>query len=272
MTDESPVTETASTGVSIEMPVTTPITEPTTPDFKDIIPKDDVDKPRGRDVKDVDGFFKMTDDLKSEMGKRPAGIPQSDASEEQWGEFNKSFGVPSEAAGYQLEDATEGMQEYNKLSREAYLKAGISQRQAAILHESNIDILEQLAPDAAAQDAEFDELTKETFGDRKVSVMSVAEGLLAEMTEGMPEAFKDVFNNLPNKQLVAIAFGLDKFQSKYINSDDLPSKDATTTSTAMTSEDKRREGVKLMASPEWGDKSHPGHAAAAARVKELYGT
>ena len=271
MTDEVS-TSTEITGVSAEVPFTSLPEESTAPVFADIVPEAFKDTPWVQDVKDIDGFFKMTGDLKSEMGKRPAGIPQSDATPEQWGEFNKAFGVPEKGDGYELEAPTPAMEEFQKGLRDIYLKHDISQRQAGGFNESLIDLMESMSPGAAVTDEEFDTMSKEVFGDREKEALAVAKGLLAENTKDLPEAYQKIIDDLPNRQLVAMAAVLDKIQSKYINADDLPRTDAASVSGAMTPEEKRAEGSRLMRLPEYSDALHPGHAAVVAKTREMYGT
>jgi len=271
MTDEVS-TSTEITGVAGEVPFTDLPSEPTAPVFADIVPADYKDAPWVQDVKDIPSLFKMTGDLKSEMGKRVGGIPQADATDEQWGEFNKAFGVPEKGEGYELEAPTPAMEEFQKGLRDIYLKHDISQRQAGGFNESLIDLMESFSPDSAVSDEEFSKISKEVFGDREEEALKIAKGLLTEMQADLPESLKEVFDKLPNKQLLALAAGLDKIQSKYINADDLPRTDGASVSGAMTPEEKRAEGSRLMASPEYENMLHPGHKAVAARVRELYGT
>lgn len=270
MPDDTPIAADNSS-VSIDMPNHTPIETPTIPELSLITPADYADKGWLTDIKDVEGLFKLTDSLKSEIGKRPAGIPQNDASTDEWSNFNKSFGVPGAADGYELSVPTEGLEEYHKLTTEAFHKAGLSQRQAAILNEAQLDLMESLSPDTEAQEAEFQKMTTEVFGDRKDDAINVAKSLLDENTKDLPDAFKEVLNSLPNKQLIAITAVLDKIQSKHINADDLPST-VNAIATGMTDKERRAEGVRLMMLPEYNDRSHPGHAEIEAKVRAIYGT
>ena len=268
MSDDAPIAVDNSS-VSIDMPNHAPVETSTAPNLADIIPADYADKPWVGDVKDINGLFKMADDLKSQMGKRPAGIPQADASTEEWNTFNKALGVPESVDGYEIDAPLEGMEDYQKGMGDLYLKLGLTPRQAQGLNEGNMDLLKDMTPDQDAQDAEFEKMTADHFGNRKEEAIQITEALLVENSKDLPEGLKDAFNGLPNKQLMAITAILDKFQSKYINSDDLPST-ASSATTAVSAEERRQEGVAIMSSPEFQNKSHPGHAAAKAKVDAIY--
>lgn len=253
------------TGVETEMKIETPVTPAGPVDFSTIVPEAYAEKAWVQDVKDINGLFKMTDDLKSEMGKRPAGVPQDDGD---WTEFNKTFGVPESGDKYDLPAPVEGGEEFQTQIRALLHGADISQRQAAKLDAGFSKMLEGFAPDTEAQEAEFQKLASDTFGDRQEDVMKIAKGLL---DENVPAGFEDHVGKMSNKDLVIMASVLDSVQRKYISEDDLPKGDAKL-EVGMSDDEKRSEGRTLMALPEFSDKGHPNHAAIVAKVNRLYGT
>ena len=250
-------------GVETTMSNHTPAAEGTPTDFSSIIPAEYADKPWVQDIKDTNTLFKMTDDLKSELGKRPAGIPQADGD---WTEFNKTFGVPESADKYELGEASNP--EFNSKMRDIMLEAGVSQRQAAILDAKYNELAGSMAPDTAAQEAEFEKLTTDTFGERKDEVLKTAKNLLLDNT---PDGFSDRINDMSNTDLTILASVLDSIQQKYISEDSLP-KGSGTVATGMSADEKQLRGRSLMASPAFKDKGHPDHAKVAAEVSSLYGT
>lgn len=262
---EEPIT-TEVTGVEGTVPNITPTETPAPVEFSNIVPESFSDKPWVKDVKDVEGLFKMTDDLKTKLGERPAGIPQNDAGNEAWAEFNKAFGVPESGEEYQLSDPQEGAEDFQKQVRDMFLAAGVSQRQANMLDASFNKIMESLAPNPEANEAEFVKMTDEAFGNRKDTVLDNAKNLLEAH---VPEAFKEHVNTLPNKELTILASVLDSIQQKYINESDIPP-GGSTTSLGMSTEQKRARGIELMSSPAWKNKSHPQHAAVAEEVARIY--
>ena len=255
-------------GTETTMANTTPVEASVAPEFASIVPAEYADKGWVKDIKDTNTLFKMTDDLKSELGKRPAGIPQEGGD---WTEFNKAFGVPESAEGYELSAPQEGGEGFQQSMREAALALGLSQKQMAGMDAAVNKFGAENAPegqDPEAQDAEFEKMTAETFGERKDEALANAKALISAHT---PEQFKDSIESMSNKDLTIMASVLDGIQQKYINADDLP-KAGGAVSSGMTAEAKQAQGRALMAMPAFQDKMHPEHAAVAAQVKTLYGT
>lgn len=257
-------------GVSIGMPNTTPTVEAAPTEFSNIIPADFADKPWVKDVKDIPGLFKMTDDLKSKMGERPAGIPHENSTPEERAAFNKSFGVPEAAADYKLSDPIKGHEDFQNRVRDIMLKNNLSQGQAEGLDADWNELMESLSPDPEAQNADFDKMATDIFGDNKDKVLSDANALLEAHSKDLPDDTKAAFNNLPNNILVPLAAVLNSIQGKYINEDDIPT--GATVPSGMSPEERRAKGATLMASPAWKDSFHPDHAKVAAEVKAIYGT
>jgi len=273
MADESAaVTPEASTtgGVSVEMPNHTPVVEAAPVDFSSIIPEGFTDKAWVDDVKDIPGLFKMTDDLKSKLGERPAGIPHENSTPEEKSAFNKAFGVPEKAEDFKLSEPIKGHEDFQNRIKDMFHKADLNQDQAASLDEGWNELMQQLTPDPEAQNADFDKMADELFGDTKDKVLETSKALLEEHAKDLPEGTRDAFNNLPNNVLVPLAAVLNSIQSKYINEDDIPNGGGSVAPQSV--EEKSKERYNLMASDAWKDKSHPNHAKVAARVTELYGT
>lgn len=251
------------TGVETTMPTTTPPVEATPTEFSSIIPAEYADKPWVQDIKDVETMFKMTDDLKSELGKRPAGIPQEDGD---WTEFNKAFGVPETVEGYELSAPAEGGEDFQKAMKDAALKLGMNQKQLSGMDEAFNKYGGNSEVDVEAQNVEFDKMVAETFGDRQEEVLKIAKGLIDAHT---PDSFKADIDGLSNKHLTIMAAVLDGVQQKYISEDDLPKGEGQVPS-GVSAQEKRAKGLALMSLPEYSDKSHPNHKNVLAQVDAIY--
>ena len=63
-----------------------------------------------KDIKSSEDLWKMNANAQSLIGKRPAGIPSNDASEEEWEKFYNTLGRPEEPSAYKFSDI-EGLPE-----------------------------------------------------------------------------------------------------------------------------------------------------------------
>jgi hypothetical protein len=247
MSEEAPIA-TEVTSVETTIPNSAPTDTGTSPDFQSIVPAEFVDKPWVKDVKDIDGFFKMANDMKSELGRRAETTVQG----------------PESVDAYELGDPVNA--DFQNKVKEMFLKNGVSVELAKGLDADWNDIVSEFAPDQAQMDEDFHKRTGEVFGDRADEAVAVAKSLLTAHT---PETMQDDVNGLGNKELTIMAAVLDSIQAKYINEDDLPRERGGATGVA-TSEERRAEAKSLMASDEWKNKSHPGHDAVALKVAKLY--
>lgn len=235
-----------------------------------VVPEAYADKGWVKDVKDSDALWKLTDSLKSEIGKRPAGIPQENASDEDKAAFFKELGVPENGEGYELPTPGEEMGDYQKGVRDLFHKANITQEQAKLLDAGHSDLLKEFMPDPAEADAQFNKMTEDLFGANKEDILSGVNSLMAENSEGLPQDMKDHINKLPNKYLVPMAAIINNIKQKYINEDSLPPKGDRVV-TGLTQAERIAEGTRLMALPEYSDKSNPKHAAVYQKALELFG-
>lgn len=254
------------TGTEATIPNSPTPAAPTPVEFANIIPQDYADKGWVQDVKDINGLFKMTDDLKSEMGKRPGGIPQADGD---WGEFNKALGVPESIEGYEgLSTPMEGNEGFQTAMKEAALAAGLRPQQMAAMDAAANKFAEDNPATPESNEVEFEQMVAETFGERKDEALQNTKALIEAHT---PEKFKPDVDGLSNKNLTIMASVLDSIQQKYINEGDIPTGDSVSMG-GMTSEAKIAEGTRLMTLPEYSDKSHPGHKEVFEKAGRLFGT
>jgi len=266
MSEEATAVEATSEPVTIPNMNPVEAEAPAGPSFQDIVPAEYADKPWVKDVKDIVGMFKMTDGLKSEMGKRPGGIPQENASDEERAAFNKALGVPDSVDGYELSDPAEGGGDFQNQMKDIMLKAGVPAGMAKQLDEGYNEIMKGLQPDPEAQDAEFTKMATNMFGDRTDAVLADVKSLMAD---NVHESMKEEVNNLPNKYLVTLASVLDSVKQKYINEDDLP-RGQGNANAGPTASEKQARRMEIISLPAFKDKSNPQHKALYAEWNSLY--
>lgn len=244
------------------------------PEFAALIPAEFKDKPWVKDVKDVKGLFARTDGLLTEMGKRPAGIPQDNASEAEWAVWNKAWGVPEKPEEYKLAEGTAEAPVDPKFQtgiKSVFHKASVSARQAKILEEGYNALNAQLAKEkgvaAETQDADFTKLAAETFGNRKDDALKGANLLIAKYA---PPSMKPHVDKLSNENLIVLAGVIDGIRKEFISEDRLPTGGGVPA--GMTAEQKQARGRELMGSKAYTDPFHPDHEKTKMEVQRLYGT
>jgi len=240
-------------------------------DFTKMVPQEFQNREYLKNIKDTSSFFKAFDGAQELLGKRPAGIPHDNASDDEWKNFNKSFGVPEKLEDYDLGKIPKGAKVDPKIDkgvREVFQKAGLSKRQAKIVSEGYRSLLEGVlkenSDNVKNQNENFDKLAGEVFGNRKDTVLNTGKNLLDKY---VPEKFKGSLDKLPNEQLIILAAALDGIVKDFISEDQLPGGQGKGGETA---EQKREEARKLMASKEYNDPQHPDHAKTVEKVNSFY--
>lgn len=242
-------------------------------DFTTLIPADFKDKPWVKETKDLTSLFKRTDDLITEIGKRPAGIPQDNATPDQIAAFNKAWGVPDKPEGYQFQplpkELGEANPEFQNSVRAMFHKNGVSAKQAAGLEKEWNDIalaMVKKSTDAAdALDKDFEKLKTEVFGNRAAEAVKGAGVLISKF---VPEKMKAHVANLPNEQLIILASVIDGIRKEYIPEDRMPQGGGP--AVGLSVEEKRAKAQKLMALPAYQNQFHKDHAATKKEVDEIY--
>lgn len=158
-------------------------------------------------VKSTDDLWKTTANLQEMIGKRPAGIPTSDASDADWDTFYKAAGRPDEAK-YEFTDI-EGLPEgfdsegYKATAAAILHGAGLSQKQADQVYQafmanelkSSGEQTEKTAGEQKELDERFDALTKEHFdGNYEAAEKSAMEAF----QHYTPQSLKDSLGALEN--------------------------------------------------------------------------
>ena len=119
---------------------------------------------------------------------------------------------------------------------------------------------------AAAADAEFEALTKKTFGPENEKVLSRSKELLNTLT---PPEMSPFLNRLPNESLVLIAGLMESVRAKFMKEDSMDGgggEGGSATDVATL----RKQARDLMASPSFKDTFHQDHATTKAKVDAIY--
>lgn len=250
---------------------------PVIPAFETLIPAEYKDKPWVKDVKDIPSLFKRTDGLLSEMGKRPAGIPQDNAAPEEWEKYYKAAGRPDKPEEYGFKADTEAAKSLgwdDKIAegvQGVLHSAGLSKKQAAMVREGYEKLIIEHAKEkgiAAQQlDTDFEKLSKNAFGDSADKVLAESKILIAKYGH---ESMKPHIEKMSNENLIILASVLKGVREQYIKEDILPPAGGSGAGGGKSEAEVRKEAMTLMASEAWRNFSHPDHAATTKKVNELY--
>ena len=243
------------------------------------VPQEYADRPYTKDIKSNDDLWKKLDGSQSLLGKpKEGGVPDVNADDAAWDAFYKSAGRPENAADYKFN--REGLnQEFVKdfanddldnATKDIFLKAGISQKQADILQPEFEKMMETINAEQLGNvnqaNVDFDKLAADTFGDKEDQVMADTKALIAENT---PDGFKDHIENLPNESLIVMAGVLNNIKNKYINEDSLdPSHKSV--SGVQGEQGLREEARKLMQGDDYRNAFSPNHEKVKKEVADLY--
>lgn len=246
---------------------------PAAPDFATLIPAEFKDKPWIKETKDLPSLFKRTDDLLTEIGKRPATIPHETSKPEEWAAFNKAFGVPEKPEGYEFSKVPDGLEtspEFQKGMQKILHEAGISARQFKTIeplwNKFALEMATKTQAGAQALDKDFDKLAVATFGERKDKALAGAKAMIEKFT---PESVKAHVGSLSNENLIILAGVIDGIVQKYVSEDQLPG--ASGGAGGATGEQaKRDEALKIMQTDAFRNPFDPGHAAAVEKVNAIY--
>ena len=225
-------------------------------------------KPVGPDT--YKELFKKLDGAQTLIGKK-TGVPAADAPAEEWEKFHAAL-RPAKADDYEI-PVNEGSKpdpEVQKAVKGIFHEAGLTKAQASKLmakFEGFVDGQTKAQREAAAAaDAEFEALTKKTFGPENEKVLSRSKELLNTLT---PPEMSPFLNRLPNESLVLIAGLMESVRAKFMKEDSMDGgggEGGSATDVATL----RKQARDLMASPSFKDTFHQDHATTKAKVDAIY--
>ncbi len=232
-------------------------------------------------IKSNDDLWKQMGDAQGLIGKRPAGVPEADASPEDWDKFYNSTGRPESAEGYEFSDI-EGLPENvdltphtNKFAEIAH-KHGLSQKQAdAVRQEWLAHEMTTMGQKNESLDKDFDEITKKHFGE---TFEADQKSALDMVEKYVPEELRPALASLENNPqalagIIALAKGakgeIGEIRQKYGQEDGLSSGNQTA---GVSVDDVRRELAQLRVSDAARNFDHPDHRTVSAKIEELSGS
>lgn len=269
----SPPTPSVSSdgGVTVPIPMnmsdssSKPPTPPATPpaiNLKELIPEEFRGKAYMKEIlekNDLLGLVKKLDGAQRLIGTAPH-VPV--ASVEEAGAIIKELKL--EGAN---EEAIKGFQDMFhklKLSKEQ-ISGVIKGLQAYGTKEMEASIAAETAAEEKLN-AEFEDLSAKTFGDRQDVVLETTRKFIAKYA---PAGFKEKLKEAPNEVLITMASVIDGIVKDYVNEDDIAGLSTSTKPTALTKQAAYDEMVKLYADPAAKNAFDPRHNEVMARMKEL---
>ncbi len=242
--------------------------------FSTVIPEEYRDKPYLKDFltretnpETYKELFKKLDGAETLIGKK-TGVPAADAPEAEWDAFHAKL-RPSKADDYEIKAGADADPEFIKTVRDAFFDAGATKGQASkIISKLQAAIGAQEAKAVEAQkalDAEFDALSKATFGPDNAKALAQASAMIKE---NCPPALAGHIDKLDNNSMVILAGILNAVHAKY-GTEDSQTPDGANAGAVDTTA-LYAEGQKLQASAEYKDFQHPAHAATVDRVNAIF--
>jgi hypothetical protein len=244
--------------------------------FIDHVPTEYREKGYMSKIQDMDSLFKAFDNAQSLIGKRPAGIPQENASKEDWDKFYSQLGRPDNVEGYDIklpEELPKGLEipegnlnQFKDLAHEI----GLNPEQAQKIIDLDLKLKGESLKNSegsyeetqAKLDSEFEEMVKKAFGDRRDEVIDNSKNLIAKYaTSELGEMVQD----LDNKSIMVLSAILDGVTKDYIGEDSI-----TPRNVGNQTPSTREKAIELMKSPAFRDPFDPAHDDVQRQVREIY--
>lgn len=169
------------------------------------IPAEYAERGWAEKIKSHDDLFKAYDNAQSLLGKRPAGIPDPNAPDDEWEKFYNVFRPesPDKYALGEVENLPEGMDiaPYKEQAMKMFHEAGLNQKQADKLWKayvgSEVEAVSKMGEAQQARqaelDKEFDGLTQKLFGDQYETVSKQAQDFIKQ---SLPDELKPVVGEI----------------------------------------------------------------------------
>lgn len=207
----------SSTVQSSEPNITTSETPTTSTEFN--IPDAYKEKGWTKQVSSPDDLWKTADDLQSLKGKKDFGLPENNASDEQWSAYFEKV-RPENTDGYVLHE--EGAEFHEGLEtgiKQAMHDAGLHPKQAQIIADAYSKLTGELVESTKADnkshdDAEFDKLATEMFGgqDEAAAAIKTVRAMLPDLVD---DSIVEHIGELDNTTLLTFASMANKLNQKF---------------------------------------------------------
>lgn len=251
-----------------------PAPTPSPVDIKTLIPAEYKDKPYLAGVDSVDKLFKAFDGAQTLLGKRPAGIPDANATPEQVEAFWKSAGKPEKAEEYVFEPV-EGLKysdEFTSAVKGLFHQAHVPKAMATQLQKGfdaiQLKMVQAAKAEQEASDKEFDTLVKPHMGADMDKALKQSQALIKSI---LPAELAPHLDQLTSGQAAILAVVINKFAEKYVSEDALHLGGGGAGAQGETVESLRAEARALMAKPEYNRVDHPEHENNKRAIAEIYG-
>ena len=229
-------------------------------------------------VSNYDDLWKLTANSQSLIGKRPAGIPEANASDDEWQKFNRALGVPDEPkyefSQFDLPENTGfDLESYDNTMQQLFHKAGLTPKQADTLRSAYLESELNTSNERTAElDKRFDEITSEVFGE---DFAKYRDQTIEAFDRFSPQNLKGALSAIEDQPealaaIVATIKGLngeiESVKKQYTGEDTLSSG----TQTSNKSYDEIvTEQAQLRASAAYKTFTHPEHKATLEKVKQM---
>lgn len=240
------------------------------------VPEEYKDRGWAGKIASQDDLWKGYDNAQSMLGKRPAGIPQNDAPQEEWEKFYQ-VARPESADKYQFSNIegipdTVDMTKLKGMASQIAYDIGLTPRQADDLLKNYMKLeMASHSEKSKDLDAKYDTIMKEHFGDDvQAAQNNVIEFAKQLVPESLREGFGKVEDPLALAAIASLAKGakaeIERIKAEYGAEGKLTSGHQSTGSDLTNV---RTELAKLRTSPATRDPFHADHKANLRRIEEL---
>lgn len=199
--------------------------QPAQPSFS--IPEQYAQNTWAQNIKSPDDLWNQFANAQSLIGKRPAGIPTSDAPPEEWDKFYQTLGRPESPDKYglpKIDGLPEGfdISPYEGKFKELAHKVGLSPKQAEKAWQEYMGLelgaqsenAKAQAERQAQQEKEFNDLSNKLFGDQFEAYSKQAQEFLGK---ALPPELQVDWQNMDNNTLAAF-IQMTKYSQDQIDS------------------------------------------------------
>ena len=256
-----------------------PTPDPTpAPAFLEQIPETFRDKPWAKEnAKDADTFFKFVDNQNTLIGKKGVIVPGEGTTPEQMNEYLKGIGRPDSPDGYEftnIEELKDSKRdaEMEKATKDLMHQIGIPKDMAIKLQQGYEKMMyekNKVGIDAQkAEDAAFEKLNSEFFGNEKEQIVSNAQKILRET---LPKEILPAFDKMTSDQLAMVIAVTDSVYKKFGKEDGFKggAPGAGAGATGTTYDELSAQQRELMSKPGYDDWRHADHETLMAQNRAI---